>query len=478
MSARSRSGYDVVIVGSGPNGLAAGIALAQHGRSVLVIEGSSEIGGGMRTQGLTLPGFVHDVCSAVHPLGAGSPFLRTLPLHEYGLEWIDPPIPVAHPLDGGTAAALHRDLETTATYLGKDGNPYRQLMAPLASRWQELVAAFLGPLRRPRHPFLMARFAARAVTPASVLAKAVFKGEPARALLAGLAAHAIQPLEHLGTAAFAVMLAMLGHGVGWPFPRGGSARLAAALAAHLRSLGGEIVTGQMIGSLRELPSSRAVVLDLAPNGLLNIAGEQLPTGYRRQLERYRYGPGVFKLDLALDGPVPWTAEACRRAGTVHLGGALREIAAAEREVWQGRHPERPYVLVAQQSLFDGTRAPPGKHTLWAYCHVPNGSTVDMTERVLSQLERFAPGLRDRVLASNAMSAADFERYNANFVGGDINAGVQNLRQQFTRPAIRLDPYSTPLARVFLCSAATPPGGGVHGMCGYFAAQSVLREAFG
>jgi phytoene dehydrogenase-like protein len=467
--------YDAAIVGSGPNGLAAAIALAQASRSVILFEARDTIGGGTRSAELTLPGFLHDVCSAIHPLGAGSPFFRRLPLAEYGLEWIYPPVAVAHPLDDGMAVVLEQSIEATGETLGQDAAAYRKLIKPLVADWDKLAYEFLGPLRLPRHPLAMARFGLLALRSARGLATHKFRGEQARALFAGLAAHAVMPLENMPTAAFGLVLGILGHVVGWPLPRGGSQKIADALAAYLHSLGGEIVTGRPINSIEELPSARAFLFDVTPRQLLRIAGNQLPAGYRRQLEKYRYGPGIFKIDWALDGPVPWRAEACSRAGTVHLGGTLAEIAAAERATWEGKHPEKPYVLVTQQSLFDSTRAPAGKHTLWAYCHVPNGSTVDMTKVVENQIERFAPGFRDRILARAVIPPARLEDYNANYIGGDINGGVQDLWQLFTRPTFRLVPYSTPNKKIYLCSSSTPPGGGVHGMCGYHAAQAVLRN---
>jgi phytoene dehydrogenase-like protein len=467
--------YDAIIVGSGPNGLAAGITLARQGWRVLLLEAKATIGGGMRTAELTLPGFRHDICSAIHPLGMGSPFSKALPLAEYGLEWIQPELPLAHPFDDGTAVALHQSIAETAAQLGEDGGTYRRLFAPLVADWDKIAREFLGPLSLPRHPLAMAKFGLRAVWPTTTFAKTLFRTERARALFAGLAAHAIMPLEWPLTAAFGLMLGTLGHKVGWPLPQGGSQSIADALAAYLTDLGGEIVTNHEVKSLAELPPARAVLLDVTPRQLLAIAGEALPPGYRRQLENYRYGPGVFKLDWALSEPIPWRAAACRRAGTVHLGPTLDEMALSERVIWQGKVAERPYTLVTQQSLFDDSRAPVGQHTGWAYCHVPNGSTVDMTAAIEAQIERFAPGFRDTILARHTMSTHDFQQYNPNYIGGDINGGVQNWRQLFTRPVPRLNPYTTPLPNVFLCSSATPPGGGVHGMCGYHAAQTVLRR---
>jgi phytoene dehydrogenase-like protein len=467
--------YDAVIVGSGPNGLAAAITLARAGRSVLVIEGRDTVGGGMRTAELTLPGFRHDICSAAHPLGMASPFFRSLPLEQHGLRWIQPDAPLAHPLDHGQAVVLDRSFDATAAYLGRDAAAYRRLIEPLAGRWQEILGDLLGPLSVPSHPVSFARFGAGAILPAATLARTWFRGQRARALFAGLAAHSIMPLQRPLTAAYGLMLGLLAHGVGWPMPAGGSQAIADTLASYLRSLGGEIRTGWWVRSLAELPPAAAYLFDITPRDLLKIAGDALPAGYRRALSRYRYGPGVFKLDYALDGPVPWRNPVVNRGGTVHVGGTLDEIAASEQDAWQGRHAERPFVLVVQPSLFDLSRAPAGQHVLWAYCHVPNGSTVDMTAAIEGQIERFAPGFRDRILARHAMNAMQMEQYNPNYVGGDINSGVQDLFQHFTRPAVRISPYTTPNPRIFLCSSATPPGGGVHGMCGFWAAQAALHK---
>jgi phytoene dehydrogenase-like protein len=408
-------------------------------------------------------------------MAVASPFLRTLPLDRHGLEWIHPPAPLAHPLDDGTAVMLERSVDATADGLGADGRAYRRLMQPLTDAADDLLADLMGPFRIPRHPLKALWFGLRAVRSAAGLARSWFAGERAQALLAGLAGHSVLPLENRPGAAVALMLGLAGHAHGWPLPRGGSQRIADALAGHLRELGGEIVTGRRVGSVGELPPAKAVLLDVTPRQALALAGDRLPPRYRRQLARYRYGPAAFKLDYALAGPIPWRAAACARAGTVHLGGTLEEIAVSERDAWEGRPPEKPFVLVAQQSLFDPTRAPAGRHTAWAYCHVPHGSTFDMTDRIEAQLDRFAPGFRDLVLARHVTTPADFERGNANFVGGDITGGVLDFRQLLTRPAVRLDPYSTPAAGLFLCSASTPPGGGVHGMCGYHAARSALRR---
>lgn len=467
--------YDAIVVGAGPNGLAAAITLARAGCSVLVLEARETIGGGTRSAELTLPGFIHDICSAIHPLGIGSPFFRSLPLHEHGLEWIHPSLPVAHPLDDGTAAALHRSIEATGETLGPDAKAYRQLLLSPVADWDKLAIDLLGPLPLPpRHSLALIRFGLQAIRPARGLAESLFKGEQARALFAGLAAHSILPLEQPLTAAVGLVLGIAGHALGWPLPRGGSQQIAEAMASYLRSLGGEIITRTPVGSLDQLPPAQVILFDVGPRQLLRIAGEHLTPGYKRQLQRFRYGPGVFKIDLALDGPIPWQAEACRQAGTVHVGGTLAEIAAGEKAIWHGKHPKHPFVLVAQQSLFDPTRAPEGKHTVWAYCHTPHGSTVDMTDRIERQIERFAPGFRDRILARSVMSPLDFQDYNANYIGGDITGGVQNWQQLFTRPSLRfLVPYATSNKRLFLCSSSTPPGAGVHGMCGYYAARAAL-----
>jgi phytoene dehydrogenase-like protein len=467
------------VVGAGPNGLAAAVMLARAGRSVLVVEAGHTVGGGARSAALTLPGFVHDVCSAIHPLAVASPFFRGEGEHlaALGLEMIHPPAPLAHPLDDGSAVMLERSVEETAAGLGPDAASYRRLMDPLTRDAGHLFSDLLGPLRPPRHPVAAARFGLRGVRSARGLVDGWFQGDRARALFAGLAAHAIMPLDQPPTAAIGLMLGVAAHAVGWPLPRGGSQRISDALTARLGSLGGEVVTGWKVETLGELPRARAYLFDVAPRDLARIATSRLPEGYRRKLLDYRHGPGVFKLDWALDGPIPWTSPECPRAGTLHLGGTFEEIAAAERAVWDGLHPDRPFVLVAQQSLFDPTRAPEGKHTGWAYCHVPAGSAEDMTDRIEAQVERFAPGFRDRVLARSAWTTADFERYNSNDVRGDIAGGVADLRQLFTRPFARLDPYSTPARDIYLCSASTPPGAGVHGMCGFWAARSALRRVF-
>lgn len=470
--------YDAVVVGAGPNGLSAAVTLAQHGLSVLCVERAAEPGGGTRTAELIQEGVLHDVCSAIHPLVLASPYLSRLPLAEHGLELVHPEIPVAHPLPDGSAATLERSVSLTAARLGNDEKAYRKLMGPLVAHGRELSGSLLEPLRIPRNLTALVRFGLPGIRSARGLARSRFDGEPARALLGGLAAHSMLPLTSLPTAGVGLLLGLLAHHVGWPAARGGSQRIADALVSLLEELGGRVETATEVTSLEELPSARCYLLDLTPRGVAGVAGERLPSRYLRSLGRYRYGPGVFKVDYVLKEPVPWTAEACRRAGTVHVGGTLEELVASERDVCAGRIPERPYVLIAQQSLFDPTRAPEGTHTLWAYCHVPSGSDADMTERIESQIERFAPGFRDVVAARISMTATEVEDYNPNYVGGDINGGAQDLLQHVFRPVVRWDPYSTPAPDVFICSSATPPGGGVHGMGGHLAARSALRRVFG
>ena len=466
---------DAVVLGSGPNGLAAAIALARAGASVRVLEARDEIGGGTRTRELTLPGFAHDVCSGCHPMGALSPFFRSLPLAEHGLQWIRPPASLAHPLDGEPAVLLRRSVEDTAGELGEDARTYEKLFRPLLPEPHELLADLLAPLRVPRHPFRLARFGVVGLLPATTLFRAGFRGERARALLGGCAAHSIMPLNKFLTAAMGIILAYTGHIEDWPVAAGGSQAISGALASYLRALGGRIETSRHVRSLADLPPARVVLFDTSPAQLADIGESILPAGYVARLRRYRYGPGVFKLDWALEGPIPWRDPRCLEASTVHLGGTLDEIAAAESAVWRGTHPERPFVIVVQQSQFDASRAPSGRHTGYAYCHVPAASTLDRTEAIERQVERFAPGFRDRILARHVMRCADLERENPNYLGGAITGGVADLWQFFSRPVARLDPYTTANPRLFICSASTPPGGGVHGMCGYFAARSALRS---
>lgn len=464
---------DAVVVGAGPNGLAAAIGLAREGLEVVVLEAAGTAGGSLRSAQLTRPGFVHDVCAAVLPLAAGSPFFRTLPLEAHGVEWVHPDLPLTHPFDDRPPALLDRSVERTALGLERDGEAYRGLVGPTAEDWERLADTLLGSLPVPSWPGAFSRFGRHALRSARGLAEARFQGERARALFAGCAAHAFLPLERAGTAAFGLVLAATGHAVGWPFVKGGSGRLAEAMAAHLEALGGRIVVDRRVDRLSEIPPARVVLLDVTPRQLLRMGGGAFSARYRRTLERYRYGPGAYKLDWALSEPIPWRDPECARAGTVHLGGTLDEISRAERQAWTGERPERPFVLLAQPSLFDRTRAPGGSHTAWAYCHVPNGSSAAMTERIEAQVERFAPGFRDTILERSVLPPAALEARNANLVGGDINGGSAELRQLFLRPGLRRHRTSDP--EIFLCSASTPPGGGVHGMCGLHAARAALRR---
>ena len=466
--------FDAVVVGAGPNGLAAALTLARAGRSVHVVEAADTIGGGSRTTELTLPGFRHDVCSAIHPLGLASPFFATAGLDAFGLRWIHPDVALAHPLDMGRAGVLHRDINTTAAGLGDDASRWQRLLGPLVDRWDDLAPMILGPLTRsPRHPIDLVRFGVPAVAPSTVITRTWFRTEEAQALFAGCAAHGFLPLSHLLTSSVALVLLTTAHRVGWPMAAGGSQSIADAMAAAVIDAGGTIETGRTVRSVDELPRSTAVLLDVAPRHASSIAGARLPERFRTQLNNYRHGPAAFKLDYALDGPVPWTNIACRSAGTLHLGASAVEIAAAEREVAKGRHPERPYVLVSQPSMFDPSRAPAGKHVLWAYCHVPSGSSFDMTTRVETQIERFAPGFRERILHRHVADPGWFERYNSNNIGGDIAGGSNTGMQLVLRPTRSRHPYRTPDPSIFLCSASTPPGAGVHGMCGFHAAMDAL-----
>lgn len=461
---------DVIVVGSGPNGLAAAIRMAQAGRPVLLLEAADTPGGGARSAELTVPGFIHDICSSVYPLTACSPFFRTLPLEQHGLKWVYPRAALAHPFDDGSAALLYSSIEETAATLGEDGKNYQSLVGDFARRWQDLLEDLLAPIRFPRHAFFFGRFSLQAIRSARGIAHAYFRGERARAFLAGNAAHSMLPLEYLTTAGVGLMLPILGHAAGWPFVRGGAQQLSNALVSFFRSLGGQIITGCRVESLDQLQAP-TILLDITPRQVLSISAGRLPDSYRQKLERYRYGMGAFKLDWALHQPIPWRVKECAQAGTVHLGGWLDEISRSERDAWKGGCAEKPFVLLAQPSLFDSTRAPAGKHTAWGYCHVPNGYAGDVTKAIEDQIERFAPGFRDCILARSVMRPADLEKRNPNLVGGDIAGGAPLLSQLFLRPTASM--YRTPMKGVYLCSSSTPPGAGVHGMCGFFAAEVAL-----
>ncbi|MCX2583552.1 phytoene desaturase family protein [Pedobacter sp. MR22-3] len=468
--------YDAIVVGSGPNGLAAAILMQQQGLSVLMIEGKDKIGGGLASEELTLPGFVHDVCSAIHPMAVASPFFKTLPLNAHGLEFIYPTLAAAHPFDDGTAAILDHSISHTASFLGDDARTYEKLMTSVTSDWPLIDKDTLGPLRFPSHPLALASFGLKALTSGTYFANH-FKGQAARGLFGGMAAHAIQPLNNLSTTAIGLVLMATGHLKGWPIPKGGSVSIANALASYFRSIGGKIETGDFVTDLSKLPSAHAILFDVTPKQLLKIAGHKFSNIYKWQLERYRYGMGVFKIDWALAEPIPFKAEACRTAGTIHLGNTFEEIAEGELMTSKGRQAEKPFVLLSQQSLFDSSRAPAGKHTGWAYCHVPNGSKQDMTSIIENQVERFAPGFRDVILARNTMNTEQMEAHNPNYIGGDINGGILDIRQLFTRPVLKWSPYKTSAKGLYICSSSTPPGGGVHGMCGYNAAKAALKDIF-
>lgn len=470
----SMTNPDAIIIGSGPNGLAAAVCLARKGWKVLVLEAADTHGGGTRTKELTLPGFRHDVCSAVHPMGLGSPFFRSLDLEPLGLKWVHPDYPLAHPLEGGKAAILHRSLDETAAALGRDAGRYRFFFKTLVEHAHELYGDMLAPAGFPKHPYLMGRLGMGAGLPATWFAK-YFATEEGRALFGGCAAHSIMALHLPLTSAIGIVLQLSGHAVGWPIPEGGSQKITDALVSLLRQHGGEVQCGTPVRSLADLPEAKACLFDLSPRHVSRICGEALPASYRQKLDKFRHGPGVFKVDYALSAPIPWANADCRKAGTVHVGGTMQELVTSERDAWEGRLNDRPFVLVAQPSVHDATRAPAGRHVAWAYCHVPAGSTVDRTEIITAQIERFAPGFRDCILAQHTMNCADMEAYNPNYIGGDVIGGVTDWRQLFTRPVGLWSPYATPNPKIFLCSASTPPGGGVHGMCGYWAAECVMKR---
>jgi len=471
----SGKNYDAVVIGSGPNGLAAAIHLAKNGMRTLLVEGNATIGGACRSAELTQPGFIHDICSSVHPLGVGSPFFRTLPLDAHGLTWVHPDAPYAHPFDDGKVILVHRSIEATAAQLESDGPRYVSLMESLNGDWNEVCDVLLHPWKLCRHPVILASFGMKAMMSVDLFARTMFEEKYAQSTFAGVAAHSSLPLTALASASIGIALNVAAHTVGWPSPKGGAQKLSDALAAYFCSIGGEIVTDCFVHSLDELPPAKLILCDVTPAQFIKIAGSRLSTSYRNQLGRYKYGPGSFKLDWALSGPIPWNSAECYQAATVHIGSTIDEIEESERTVNAGRHPVKPYVLLVQNSLFDPTRAPSGMHTAWAYCHVPNGSGFDMTERIEDQIERFAAGFRKRIIARRAASPSQLEAYNPNCVGGDINGGSLHFGQLFTRPSIQLIPYSTPLPGVYLCSSSTPPGSGVHGMCGYYAALAALHS---
>ncbi len=467
--------YDAAIIGSGPNGLAAGILLLKAGLSVVILEAGDKIGGGTRTSELTIPGYLHDVCSAVHPLGAGSPLFQKLPLSEYGLKWIFPQKSVVHPFEDGTASYISLSIDETAESLKADADTYKKLMIPLMENSDVLIKDIFSPLSFPSDVISMIRFGAKAFHPAYKFAFRRFRGNEARSLFAGLSAHSSLSLDKMFTSAFGLILGITGHKPGWPVPAGGSQKIADALSGYFKSLGGKIITECVVDNLSDIPESGIKVFDLTPEQILKIIGNKLPAGYTRRLKKYRYGPGVFKIDYALSHPIPFKSKECSESAAIHIGGEVDEIYLSEYQVWQGKNPDKPFIIFVQPSLFDKTRAPEEKHTAWAYCHVPNGSIEDMTDRIENQIERFAPGFRDIVIARNKMNTGDLQSYNANYVGGDINGGVQDWKQLISRPVLSLSPYSIPLKGYYICSSSTPPGGGVHGMCGYNAVKQILKD---
>jgi len=467
--------YDIVIVGSGPNGLSAGIYLVQKGYKVLILEAAKTVGGGTRTAELTLPDFHHDVCSAVHPMGVLSPYFQQLDLGQYGLEWLYPKVSVAHPLDKEDAVILSKSVEETASNLGVDAKVYKRLMQPLAERIDWLLEDSLKPLGIPKHPFFLAKFGLKAMLPTTTFTKLFFKEKRAKALFAGCAGHSILPLENWFTSAMGLVFLACGHAVDWPIAKGGSQFISDALLRCFQAAGGEIVFSKRINNFKELPPAKIYLFDTDPFQVANIAEAELPKGYVKRLRKYNYGMGTFKIDYALSEAIPWKDKRCLEASTVHLGGTIEEIAASEKAAWNGKYHSKPYVLLAQQSQFDKTRSPKGQHTCWAYCHVPLGSDRDMSAEIENQIERFAPGFKNINLAKSKMTANAFHQYNLNYVGGAVTGGATDITQLFTRPVARFNPYSTPNPKIFMCSASTPPGGGVHGMCGYWAAKSILKK---
>lgn len=469
--------YDAVIIGSGPNGLAAAIKLAQANLSVIILESKNTIGGGMRSAELTLPGYIHDVCSSIHPLGINSPFFSQLPLHKFGLEWIHPPASLAHPFDDGSTALMTNSIDDTASTLRSDADSYRKIINPIVNMWDKIKADLLGPLKFPKHPYLFARFGLDALQSCKGFCNRHFNEKYAKGMFAGLSAHSFLPLSKLITVSFGLVLLITGHKTGWPIIKGGSQNLAKALQIYFLSIGGKIITDFPVNNISGVPKSRTVFFDLTPKQIIEIMGDKLPSAYKKSLQRYRYGSGVFKVDWAIEGNIPFINPVLQSAGVIHLGGTFDEIAAGENEVWNGRHPDKPFVLLSQQSVFDPSRSPKGKNTIWGYCHVPNGSKVNMTEKIEKQIERFAPGFRERILSKHVMSTEDIHNYNPNYIGGDINGGIQDIWQLFTRPVISFSPYSMPVKGYYICSSSTPPGGGVHGMCGYHAARIALKDIF-
>lgn len=467
--------YDAVIIGSGPNGLAAGIALSQEGKRVLILEAHKEVGGGTRTAELTLPGFHHDVCSAVHPSGFISPFFKTLPLEKFGLEWIHPEVSVAHPLDNAPAILLKKSIKDTATQLGQDSNRWVSLFEEFVGASDALFKDTMAPLQIPNNPILLSKFGLKGARSAVSFVNSYFKDEQAKALFAGCAGHSILPFDKMLTSAFAMMFVIQGHVTNWPIVKGGSQNLAKALSGYFVSLGGTITTNTRITNFEQLPKAKAYLFDTDPKQLAAICKDELPKSYLNRLHNYKYGPGIFKVDWALSESIPWKDPNCLKASTVHVGGTFNEIAKSEKDMWEGRHSEKPFLILCQQSEFDATRAPKGQHTGYAYCHVPNGSTKDMTAAIESQIERFAPGFKNIILSRHKTSTKEFQDYNPNYLGGAITGGVSDISQLFTRPVARLNPYSTPNPSIYICSASSPPGGGVHGMCGYYAAKSVLNK---